>query len=387
MRWRGGGRAVPSPRRSSRTTRRSRCSKPCRCAKTRSIPGGSPSPGSTGASRSSGGKFRAAAGRRWNASVKPWPSSRLPRFPRMTVSGPLRAGAWGNLAGALMELGEEQPGIRSAAHQALALVKPSEGSDRVALEVGLKARHLLCRLAVRDIAEEKPLSRATLAEATDAVEEALALVRSWKLPEDAALARLARGIFRFGCRIYESAQPHFLAEFLMEYLSPEEFGAACSTTRRRARSRRPSGAFSTSCRWRASGSSPPPSSSRSSPTSGNCGRSRSGSAACARVEAGLFFPRNRTPTFRKRPLAEISRSWQNKQHGTPRRRNFPEEEPTPFHPRLANVIVMAGMAKGQSLPAPDGSATRPPRRARLIPARRRPPRLRTQIRPPLPPPR
>jgi hypothetical protein len=139
----------------------------------------------------------------------------------------LLAGAWGNLAGALMSSGEENAdGIRLAAHKALALVEFSEKTDAVSAEVSLKVRHLLCRLVVKDIADQKPLSNPVIEEATDAVEEALALARIWKLRGETGFDKLAREIFRFGCRIYENGQPHFLGEFLMECLSPEGFDAA-----------------------------------------------------------------------------------------------------------------------------------------------------------------
>ncbi|MEI9998963.1 MAG: hypothetical protein WDO13_07230 [Verrucomicrobiota bacterium] len=37
---------------------------------------------------------------------------------------------------------------------------------------------------------------------------------------------MAQDIFRFGCRIYESCQPHSLAEFLTGCLAPDLFGEA-----------------------------------------------------------------------------------------------------------------------------------------------------------------
>lgn len=136
----------------------------------------------------------------------------------------LLAGAWANLAGALIGSGEENAEfIRSAIHKTLVLVKSSELTDIVSAEIGLKTRHVLCRLAARDIMDKKPLSRIMIAEATDAVDETMILARHWKFQGQTEFAKLARDIFRFGCRIYESAQPHFLAEFLMEYLSPETF--------------------------------------------------------------------------------------------------------------------------------------------------------------------
>ncbi len=139
----------------------------------------------------------------------------------------LLAGTWTNLAGALMGAGEEdEEGARSAAHKALALIKSSERTNVLSAEAGLKARHVLCRLAVKSILNKRPLSKVVMTEATDAVEEALALTRHWKFGGATGLAPLVREIFRFGCRIYENSLPHFLAEFLMEGLAPEAFDEA-----------------------------------------------------------------------------------------------------------------------------------------------------------------
>ena len=144
------------------------------------------------------------------------------------ADGPaLLAGAWTNLAGVLVGLDEAEAGAaRSAANKALALVKKSERDDAVFAEMGLKARHALCRLAVQEVSDKKAMVDETLAEATDAVDEGLALAEHWKFQEQGDFARLAREIFRFGCRIHENREPHFLAEYLMEGLALERFGGA-----------------------------------------------------------------------------------------------------------------------------------------------------------------
>jgi tetratricopeptide (TPR) repeat protein len=150
-----------------------------------------------------------------------------PEANEVTDRASLLAGAWINLAEAFMSSDQEDAEtIRSAARKALALVLPSERLDLVSAEIGSKGRHLLCRLAVRDIAGKRPLSKPSASEATDAVDETLALVRHWKLQGQGKLPTLALEIFRFGCRLYENSQPHFLAEFLTECLAPELFGEA-----------------------------------------------------------------------------------------------------------------------------------------------------------------
>ena len=144
----------------------------------------------------------------------------------ITVAGNklLLAGAWCNLAGALMASGKESvEDIQLAAVKALQLASTSEKADIISAEIGMKARHILCRLVTKNILDKKPVSEILIAETTDAVEDALALARHWKSQGDAQFVKLAREIFRFGCRIYENCQPHFLAEFLMEHLALETF--------------------------------------------------------------------------------------------------------------------------------------------------------------------
>lgn len=138
---------------------------------------------------------------------------------------PLLAGAWTNLASALIGLGEEDESARSAAHRTLDLIGFSEKKEIASAEIGLKARHSLCRLATRDILNKKTLPRNILAEATDAADSAMVLARHWHGRGPGNFVKLVREIFRFGCRIYATGQAHFLAEFLMESLAAETFEA------------------------------------------------------------------------------------------------------------------------------------------------------------------
>jgi hypothetical protein len=150
-----------------------------------------------------------------------------PSATKVTARSLLLAGAWANLAQAIMgSTTEEAEEIRCAVRKALALVQSSERIDVVSAEIGLKGRHLLCRLAVRDITDRKPISNPVASETTDAIDKAMALVRHWKFQGQTELTKLALEIFRFGCRIYESSQPHFLAEFITECLTLELFGEA-----------------------------------------------------------------------------------------------------------------------------------------------------------------
>ncbi len=162
----------------------------------------------------------------------------LGKFPGFAPDHPqLHAAAWSNLAGALAAAGGTPlDDARAAARHALDLARPSEADDATSAETALAARQTLCRLAVRDLAGNRPLSDALAAEATDAVEEALDAIGRWRARGVARLAARGPEIVRLGCRIYGSAQPRFLAEFLVDHLGlgnaeagpldPETFAAA-----------------------------------------------------------------------------------------------------------------------------------------------------------------
>jgi hypothetical protein len=57
-------------------------------------------------------------------------------------------------------------------------------------------------------------------EATDAVDDGLALIRRWEQKGVAGFRMLAADLFRFGSRVYLIYQPQFLQEFLDENLDP-----------------------------------------------------------------------------------------------------------------------------------------------------------------------
>jgi hypothetical protein len=135
-----------------------------------------------------------------------------------------------NLANALVI----QPGADAAASahdaalRATALVGDSEEQDEDAADVGLRARHVLCRsLAAR-------LSTASTAasgipddmhEASDLVDDGLALTRAWERQGVDRFRSLAHDLFRFGARLYASYQPQFLDEFIRENTDPAQSSA------------------------------------------------------------------------------------------------------------------------------------------------------------------
>jgi hypothetical protein len=118
---------------------------------------------------------------------------------------------------------------REAALRAMALVANSEQRDPDAAEVGLKARHLRCQA----IATRLPMPAVagvamsgTVHEATDSVDEGLALVRRWEQQGITRFRGIAYDLFRFGVRVYDRYQPQFLDEFIQEHSDPRRSSAA-----------------------------------------------------------------------------------------------------------------------------------------------------------------
>ena len=136
----------------------------------------------------------------------------------------LQAGAWLNLAGTL-------PPAEAllAAQKALALAEPSEQIEPSLAEAAFKARHLLCRLVIRDIADKKPLSPQLRSEAAQAAETALRSARYWKHQprlDVEAMTAMIREIFRFGCRLHGEGTPGNLDRFLRAAFDAEESSSA-----------------------------------------------------------------------------------------------------------------------------------------------------------------
>ena len=112
------------------------------------------------------------------------------------------------------------------AEEALTLCQPTEHLTLQAAEIGLKARHIFCR-AVAMLLETPPVdtSRADdwIMQATDKVDEAMQLTASWEKPVMPEHFRALRHeLFRYGCNLLLAYQPHFLAEFLLDVLDPEQ---------------------------------------------------------------------------------------------------------------------------------------------------------------------
>ncbi len=150
---------------------------------------------------------------------------------------PLLAAIWMNTANAWMLDAQEQEQAHrhrhehaiaatqaaDAARQAMALVEALEQEDADAAEVGLHARHVLCRaLAATTLAVEP--ATAVVADdvhaATDLADDSLALVEQWERRGVTRFRALAADFFRFGAQVYAIHQPRFLPEFLQEHLDP-----------------------------------------------------------------------------------------------------------------------------------------------------------------------
>jgi hypothetical protein len=97
-----------------------------------------------------------------------------------------------------------------------------EAADVLAAMAGLRARHILCRLCANRLSQAGGAAEMPedVHEATDAVDEGLALVRSWEQRGVDAFRPIAFDLFRFGARVYARYQPQFLDEFIAENMDP-----------------------------------------------------------------------------------------------------------------------------------------------------------------------
>lgn len=137
----------------------------------------------------------------------------------------LLATVWTNLASLLAADDTSASQAREAARKALALVAETERTDIDAAGIGVVARHVLCRTlagGLQGLAPDDAVERDEMHEATDAVDEGLAVVRHWEQQGNGQLRDVAGHLFRFGVRVYAAYQPHFLQEFVRDNLDPEQ---------------------------------------------------------------------------------------------------------------------------------------------------------------------
>ncbi|MFD0895420.1 hypothetical protein KBB96_20210 [Luteolibacter ambystomatis] len=121
-----------------------------------------------------------------------------------------------NRSRVLLESGAVEEGWRQSA-AGVELLKSLEPGDGLVAQTGIRARGVLCHalaLLVEKPGGEQPDD--WIAAATDAAEEALAIVKRTGT-RDPGVADLVR----YGARIYRICQPQFLAEFVREWLAPD----------------------------------------------------------------------------------------------------------------------------------------------------------------------
>ncbi|BCU77317.1 hypothetical protein [Luteolibacter sp. LG18] len=122
-----------------------------------------------------------------------------------------------NRARVLLDAGRVEDGWREAA-AGVAALRPQEPGDGLIAQTGIRARAVLCRALA--LLAETPEGTASagdwIATATDAAEEALAIVKRSGLHDPAV-----PDLVRYGARIYRVCQPQFLAEFIHEWVGAE----------------------------------------------------------------------------------------------------------------------------------------------------------------------
>jgi hypothetical protein len=102
------------------------------------------------------------------------------------------------------------------------LVAGTEEEEILAAETGLKARSIICQAIALQLADGAAASGELVDVATDAVDEGMKLARHWEARGEWRFHDLAGELFRFGARVYQMHQPHFLSEFLLENLDPSQ---------------------------------------------------------------------------------------------------------------------------------------------------------------------
>lgn len=145
----------------------------------------------------------------------------------------LRAAVWSNLGKALLE--SQRPDAAEAARLAARRAVDAVDASRAATDVdaampALIGRHVWCQ-AIARLMTERPAAgdawrRPLVHEATDAVDEGLALARAWEQQGVDRFRPVATDLVRFGIRIYRQYQPQFFDEFVAENFDPTESSPA-----------------------------------------------------------------------------------------------------------------------------------------------------------------
>ncbi len=138
----------------------------------------------------------------------------------------LAAAIWVNVANAQVAAGTPDAAVlgSEAARRAMPLVAAAEDEDPGAAEITLRGRHVRCQAVAVQLGTTDGATAGipeAVHEATDLVDEGLALVRRWEKRGVTRFRELAFDLFRFGARLYAWYQPQFLDEFVRENIDPE----------------------------------------------------------------------------------------------------------------------------------------------------------------------
>lgn len=137
------------------------------------------------------------------------------------------AGAWTNLAHLHHDTAPDR--ARDAARAAVSLVAGHERTHCEILALSLRARRALVIAIGRLLMQAESTGGMTTAlanEATDAIDEGLALVVGSEAEHARQVLPLGVRLLQMGAQLYRVHQPHFLAEFVIETLSHPVFAAA-----------------------------------------------------------------------------------------------------------------------------------------------------------------
>jgi len=140
------------------------------------------------------------------------------------------AAAWMNQANALLGIDEDDRAA-DAAREALSIATPLEQQQPAFADIGLKARRARCEAIGRLLYRSSRRGESTDAladEASDLVDDGLALARRWEAAGLPHFRATATRLYAFGAQLYRLHLPDFLAEFLLEHLDPDQSPGAMS---------------------------------------------------------------------------------------------------------------------------------------------------------------
>lgn len=134
------------------------------------------------------------------------------------------AAAWMNQANVLLAIDEDDRAA-DAARESVALAAPAERQHPALADVSLKARRARCeaigRILYRSSRRHEPTD-ALADEASDLVDDGLALARHWESQGVPHFRPTATRLYAFGAQLYRIHLPDFLAEFLLEHIDPDQ---------------------------------------------------------------------------------------------------------------------------------------------------------------------